>query len=407
MMASTAACCSATGDRAAEEAACETLLPEKDVDGITPGSLAGVVCGRGERLSPPCTAQACMEVLDYYGCDPAGRRAAVIGRSLVIGRPVSMLLQRRNATVTMCHSRMADLPAVCRQAEILVAAAGQSGIGGRRLLAPGQVVLDVGINVGPEGGLQEMWTSRAPSDRGGCYTRARRGWGRHHRGPGQACGGGRGKDAVMRALKLFVSSVLGGACIGLGALPTCLWRTGWQGALFFTVGLFTICTFGFHLFTGKVCYVFQKGGPTRGTCPSSGWGNLAGTGAVAAAVRLTRLAPLAEKAAGLCRVKLEDSLPSVFLLAVLCNVFIYIAVEGFRSNPHEIGKYLSLFFGVMGFVLCEFEHCVANMFYISTAGLWSGRAAGYLLVMTLGKQRRRHMDPPFAQAFLRRPDRSE
>ena len=122
-------------DRAAEEAACETLLPEKDVDGITPGSLAGVFA-------------------DYYGCDPAGRRAAVIGRSLVIGRPVSMLLQRRNATVTMCHSRTADLPAVCRQAEILVAAAGQSGLVDAGFLAPGQVVLDVGINVGPEGGLQ-------------------------------------------------------------------------------------------------------------------------------------------------------------------------------------------------------------------------------------------------------------
>ena len=140
-------------DRAAEEAACETLLPEKDVDGITPGSLAGVFAGGG-RGYPPCTAQACMEVLDYYGCDPAGRRAAVIGRSLVIGRPVSMLLQRRNATVTMCHSRTADLPAVCRQAEILVAAAGQSGLVDAGFLAPGQVVLDVGINVGPEGGLQ-------------------------------------------------------------------------------------------------------------------------------------------------------------------------------------------------------------------------------------------------------------
>ena len=140
-------------DRAAEEAACETLLPEKDVDGITPGSLAGVFAGGG-RGYPPCTAQACMEVLDYYGCDPAGRRAAVIGRSLVIGRPVSMLLQRRNATVTMCHSRTADLPAVCRQAEILVAAAGQSRLVDAGFLAPGQVVLDVGINVGPEGGLQ-------------------------------------------------------------------------------------------------------------------------------------------------------------------------------------------------------------------------------------------------------------
>ena len=172
------------------------------------------------------------------------------------------------------------------------------------------------------------------------------------------------------------------------------------------MGLFTICTFGFHLFTGKVCYVFQKGETDPRHLPLIWLGNLVGTGAVAAAVRLTRLAPLAEKAAGLCRVKLEDSLPSVLLLAVLCNVFIYIAVEGFRSNPHEIGKYLSLFFGVMGFVLCGFEHCVANMFYISTAGLWSGRAAGYLLVMTLGNSAGGVLIP-LAQAFLRRPDRSE
>ncbi len=142
----------------------------------------------------------------------------------------------------------------------------------------------------------------------------------------------------MRALKLFVSSVLGGACIGLGGVAYLSLENRLAGALFFTVGLFTICTFGFHLFTGKVCYVFQKGGTDPRHLPLIWLGNLAGTGAVAAAVRLTRLAPLAEKAAGLCRVKLEDSLPSVFLLAVLCNVFIYIAVEGFRSNPHEIGE---------------------------------------------------------------------
>lgn len=76
----------------------------------------------------------------------------------------------------------------------------------------------------------------------------------------------------MRALKLFVSSALGGACIGLGGVAYLSLENRLAGALFFTVGLFTICTFGFHLFTGKVCYVFQKGGPTRGTCPSSGWG---------------------------------------------------------------------------------------------------------------------------------------
>ena len=123
----------------------------------------------------------------------------------------------------------------------------------------------------------------------------------------------------MRALKLFVSSVLGGACIGLGGVAYLSLENRLAGALFFTVGLFTICTFGFHLFTGKVCYVFQKGGTDPRHLPLIWLGNLAGTGAVAAAVRLTRLAPLAEKAAGLCRVKLEDSLPSVFLLAVLCK----------------------------------------------------------------------------------------
>ena len=113
-------------------------------------------------------------------------------------------------------------------------------------------------------------------------------------------------------------------------------------------------------------------------------GNLAGTGLTALAVRATRLAPLAEKAAALCTVKLADSPLSIFLLAVLCNIFIYIGVEGFKSNPHELGKYLSLFFGVMVFILCGFEHCVANMFYFSAAGMWSGRAVAYLLIMSLG-----------------------
>ena len=103
----------------------------------------------------------------------------------------------------------------------------------------------------------------------------------------------------MRALKLFVSSVLGGACIGLGGVAYLSLENRLAGALFFTVGLFTICTFGFHLFTGKVCYVFQKGGTDPRHLPLIWLGNLAGTGAVAAAVRLTRLAPLAEKAAGL------------------------------------------------------------------------------------------------------------
>ena len=135
-----------------EGAVCAALSPAKDVDGITPGSLASVFSG--DQLGyPPCTAQACMELLDYYGYDLTGRRAVVVGRSLVIGRPAAMLLLGRNATVTLCHTRTADLAAECRQAEVLIAAAGKAKVIGADHLAPGQVVIDVGINVDEDGSL--------------------------------------------------------------------------------------------------------------------------------------------------------------------------------------------------------------------------------------------------------------
>lgn len=140
-------------DRAMEAAACALLDPAKDVDGMTAASLTGVFTGTGAGF-PPCTAQACLEILDHYGIKPSGKHAVVIGRSLVIGKPVSMLLQNRDATVTMCHSRTKDLPALCRSAEILVAAAGRTGLVEASCAAPGQVVLDVGVNVDEDGGLR-------------------------------------------------------------------------------------------------------------------------------------------------------------------------------------------------------------------------------------------------------------
>lgn len=135
-----------------EAAACAALSPAKDVDGITAGSLAAVFSGSGAGY-PPCTAQACLEILDHYGYELKGKRAVVVGRSLVIGKPVSMLLLGRHATVTVCHTRTADLAAECRRAEVLVAAAGKAGAVSAQCLAPGQVVLDVGINVDENGNL--------------------------------------------------------------------------------------------------------------------------------------------------------------------------------------------------------------------------------------------------------------
>lgn len=139
-------------DPAMEEMACALLDPKKDVDCMTPAALAGVFAGKGWGY-PPCTAQACLELLNYYGTDLTGKRAVVVGRSLVIGKPVSMLLQAENATVTMCHTRTVDLPAVCRGAEVLIAAAGRANLLGAAHVSPGQVVLDVGINVDESGKL--------------------------------------------------------------------------------------------------------------------------------------------------------------------------------------------------------------------------------------------------------------
>ena len=135
-----------------EQEASEMLMPSKDVDSMTSASLLTVFTGRGVGFAP-CTAQSVMELLEYYEIPLSGARAAVIGRSLVIGKPVSMMLQARNATVTMCHTRTRELAALCRDAEILVVAAGKAGVVDASFTNPGQIVIDVGINAKPDGGI--------------------------------------------------------------------------------------------------------------------------------------------------------------------------------------------------------------------------------------------------------------
>ena len=139
-------------DKAMEEAACSLLSPEKDVDCMTAASLTAVFTGNGAGY-PPCTAQAVLELLDHYGIELSGKRVCVIGRSLVIGKPVSMMLQARNATVTMCHTKTLNLAQTCRDAEILVVAAGKAGMADGSFAAPGQIIVDVGIHVNEEGKL--------------------------------------------------------------------------------------------------------------------------------------------------------------------------------------------------------------------------------------------------------------
>ncbi|MGN0073577.1 MAG: bifunctional 5,10-methylenetetrahydrofolate dehydrogenase/5,10-methenyltetrahydrofolate cyclohydrolase [Coriobacteriales bacterium] len=135
-----------------DQQAAEALLsPSKDVDGITRGSLATVFAGSGEGYAP-CTAAACMEILRHYGIGCEGKRAAVIGRSLVVGRPVAMMLMQANATPTVCHTRTADAPAITREADIVVVAAGRMETIGAEYFSAGQTVIDVGIGWNQEKG---------------------------------------------------------------------------------------------------------------------------------------------------------------------------------------------------------------------------------------------------------------
>ena len=128
-----------------EEAATRLLAVEKDIDGNTQGSLAGIYANTGEGFAP-CTAEAVMAILNYYGIEMAGKKAVVIGRSLVIGRPVAMLLMHKQATVTICHSRSKKIDKISRKADILVAAAGQMQSIDRNYIKEGQIVIDVGIH---------------------------------------------------------------------------------------------------------------------------------------------------------------------------------------------------------------------------------------------------------------------
>ena len=141
----------------------------------------------------------------------------------------------------------------------------------------------------------------------------------------------------MKRTIIFLSAILAGLCVSFGGMAFLSLENRVMGAAAFTIGLFVICTFGFHLFTGKVCYALQNDRSYALNLPLIWIGNLIGTGLGAGCAGLTRVGPaLREKAAALCQVKLNDGLLSLFLLGLLCNIFIYIAVEGYRSHPEII-----------------------------------------------------------------------
>ncbi|MDD7593338.1 MAG: formate/nitrite transporter family protein [Peptoniphilaceae bacterium] len=204
---------------------------------------------------------------------------------------------------------------------------------------------------------------------------------------------------MNKPIKTLLLSIAAGFMIGVGGTVFLAQKNAVVGAVAFTVGLFTIVEFGLLLFTGKACYLLQNPKDVNRALPLIWVGNLIGAFLMAQALRLTRLWPtLHERAAEIVMTKAGDALLSLFVLGALCNLLIYIAVEGYNHSRYETGRYLALFFGVVCFILAGFEHSVADMYYISVADAWSADMLVRLLVITLGNVVGGAMLPTLRQA---------
>lgn len=194
---------------------------------------------------------------------------------------------------------------------------------------------------------------------------------------------------------VFIYAVLAGMAISLGGTVFLRLKDAFPGgnvvgALLFTIGLFVICTRGYNLFTGKACYI-PDNKPSYLLNLLIIWvGNLAGCMLIAGLERLTNICSdtgINQIAANMVDSKMSSSLLSLFILGFLCNIFIFIAVDGFKNNKHELGKYLALFLGVSIFILCGTEHSVADMYYWSVSGTLFANFGGSILriiVISLG-----------------------
>lgn len=177
----------------------------------------------------------------------------------------------------------------------------------------------------------------------------------------------------------MIKAILGGIAISIGGTAFLSCDDKLIGASLFAIGLLMVCTLNLGLYTGKVCY-----SKSVKEIVMTWLGNLIGTCLTAMLINLTRLSGLSINAAEICSVKLNDSLLSIFILSMFCNIMIYVGVENYKNNPHQIGKYMAIYLCVVVFIIAGFEHCVANMFYFALADAWSLKAITYLLVMTLG-----------------------
>lgn len=192
------------------------------------------------------------------------------------------------------------------------------------------------------------------------------------------------KNTIKKISKDFVLAILAGISIACGCTIYMLCENKIVGAIFFTLGLFLVLTRGYNLFTGKIAYIPDNKPKYILEMVWMWFGNLIGSAITAVLIMFTKLNYLQTNAQTIIVGKLSQTPISAFIMAVFCGMVIYWAVENFKTNPHEIGKYLGLLFLIPFFIICGFEHCVANMMYFILAESFTFKTVIYLLIITLG-----------------------
>lgn len=185
-------------------------------------------------------------------------------------------------------------------------------------------------------------------------------------------------------MRVLLRAILAGIMISIGCTIYLYLKNKMLGAFLFSIGLYSICAFGLNLYTGKIGYVIDNKPKYLLELLFTLIGNLLGTLYAGYLLTFTRIGTsLAKSAETMSIAKLNDTLISIFILSMFCGMIMFLAVDLYK-RINDFGKYVGIFMGITIFILCGFEHCVANMFYFTISRLWSIDAIKYILVMILG-----------------------
>lgn len=192
-------------------------------------------------------------------------------------------------------------------------------------------------------------------------------------------------DYMKYNIEILIKSILAGIMIGIGGTIYLSLDNKIVGSILFAIGLFIIVVYSFNLYTGKIGYLINNFNKKYiRELIITLIGNLIGTLFVGFILKYTRIyTMISEKAKTLADIKLNDTLISILILSFFCGILMYLAVNTYKEVK-DIGKYLAVFLGVIVFILCGFEHCIANMYYFSVSSTWGLNTLLYLLVMILG-----------------------